>query len=121
MTRIKLQRREVRYVSVLTVHALSGNGLIEGMRYDRCCPYNESESHKISRLVLGRSASDDDRIIALLRFSSSPTPATAQRWRSFSCTVIDERDPEAGLLLLDDARKMLAEARERAEQDTASR
>lgn len=107
MSRLKFQRREVRYVSVLTVHAPDAYSLIEGMRYDRCCPSTEDESRKIGKLISG-TATGDDCIITLFRYAAAPIPATEQRWNSFGCTVIDERDPEAPPLSLDETRLKLA-------------
>lgn len=89
----KFQRKESRWVSILTVKVSGLMGLIEGMRYDRCCPATEADSAKIERM-LSMSESPTDRIVQLLRYAAAPGPATADRWRSFNCRVLDERSPE---------------------------
>ena len=90
---IKRQKKESRYVSMLTVKISGVIGLIEGMRYDRCCPATETESAKIERLIGGRGE-PMDHIIVLVRYAAAPQPATAERWRSFNCRVLDERSPD---------------------------
>lgn len=112
----RIQRRETRYVSVLTVHAPDAYSLIEGMRYDRCCPANEDESRKINKLISG-DATGEDCIITLYRYAAAPTPATAGRWSSFGCVVIDERIPDSAPLTLDEARGILTYARARRTAD----
>jgi hypothetical protein len=93
----KLNRKEPRYVSVLSVHVPDVMGLIDMLRYDQCCPLNEDESRKIWNLLGetrgGADASSADHCIRLLRFAANSSAATEGRWRSFGCRVLDERAP----------------------------
>lgn len=95
---MKQFRKEPRYVSALVVHVPDVMGLIDMLRYDRCCPATEDESRKLWRMLSitrgGEPATPADHIIRLHRFAPSNTPATAERWRSFECTVLDERSPD---------------------------
>lgn len=89
---MKPQRKEYRHVSILTIHA-SGPDFWDMLRYDRCCPATEEESYKINRLVYG-SARPEDHIIRLCRYAAAAIPATAGRWKTYGCTVLDERNPD---------------------------
>ena len=98
----KFCKKESRYVSVLVVHVAGAEALIDMLRYDRCVPATEVESHKIMRLMTdnygARRAEDEvarDRVIRLIRYAANDNPATKGRWESFGCRVLDERNPEA--------------------------
>lgn len=88
----KHYKREMRYVSVLTVHVPSFDALLDMLRYDRCCPATEVESSRIERLI-GNSSDPGDHIVRLVRFSPGDARAS-ERWRSFGCRVLDERSPK---------------------------
>jgi hypothetical protein len=90
---VKKRKRESRYVSILVVHAHDVQSLIEVMRYDRCCPATEVESHKINRIA-SHASEPADHVIRLLRFAAADNPPTIGRWESFGCTVLDERSTE---------------------------
>ncbi len=90
----KIQRKETRYVSNLVVYVPSIESLIDMMRYDRCVPATEDESRKLWR-IQGGDASASDHYIRLTRYAAANTPATAQRWESFNCRLLDERSPDA--------------------------
>jgi hypothetical protein len=85
-------KKETRYVSVLTVRA-SGHGLIDMMRYDRCCPATEEDAHKINRIMTD-SDIEGDCLVRLIRYSANNLPATRDRWASYACEVLDERSPD---------------------------
>lgn len=98
---MKTNKKETRYVSLLTVYVPSAEALIDMMRYDRCCPHTEEEAHKVMRLITAWHGTDADRkkadhVITLLRFAAANNPATEGRWQSFGCAVLDERSPDAG-------------------------
>lgn len=110
----KFQRKEQRFISIITVYASSAESLVDMMRYDSCFPATEEDAYKLGRLM---SASVDpnlvkpeDHIITLTRCARNDLPATEGRWRSFNCHVLDERHPEAQPLAMD---KLLVLARER--------
>ena len=90
----RIQRRETRYVSNLVVWVPSVESLLDMMRYDRCVPATEDESRKLWR-ILGHNASEADHFVRLTRYAAADTPATAERWLSFNCELLDERSPAA--------------------------
>lgn len=92
----KHYKRETRFVSVITVRYGSINGLLDMLRYDRCCPFSEDDSRKLSKVngyeqCGGITPNSTDYVVRLLRFSANELPATAGRWASFNCEVLDER------------------------------
>ena len=94
----KHYRKDSRFVSVVTVRVSSLSGLMDMLRYDRCCPFSEEDSSKLSKIngweqCGGLPPTPLDRVVRLLRFSANELPATAGRWRSFNCEVLDERQP----------------------------
>jgi hypothetical protein len=100
MTRkLKLQRKETRYLSTLVVYVPDVAALIDMLRYDRCCQATEDESRKLWRLLGERcggcEATLDDHVIRLSRFAAVDKPATEGRWHSYGCRVLDERSPDA--------------------------
>jgi hypothetical protein len=104
---MKHYRKETRYVSILTVHAPDASSLLDMLRYDRCCPATEADAGKIERMI-NQCASGADRIVALIRYSLNPDRATVGRWRSFGCTVLDERSPDRAPLTEHEALNLLA-------------
>ena len=85
--------KQVRYLSVLTVYVPSSQALIDMMRYERCCPFEELDS---SRITSWASGSDKDRasynhIVHLLRFAHDANQELSPRWQSFNCRVLDEQ------------------------------
>lgn len=89
---MKHYKKESRYVSILTVRA-AAHGIIDMMRYDRCVPATEEDAHKINR-IMQDNAQDEDRIVTLIKYSASGHKATAERWASYGCMVLDERNPD---------------------------
>jgi len=86
--------RETRYVTILTVHVPDAQAAFDMMRYDRCCPLTEEDSRRLWEISrIGGSASTEDRIIRFMRFAAARNGCCRERWRSFACTVIDERSP----------------------------
>ena len=88
-------QKQVRYITLLTVHVASAASLIDMMRYDMCYPASEDESRKIWSLIgteqCGNPNDPKNHIVRLLRVAMVDKDATAERWRSFACTVLDER------------------------------
>lgn len=85
--------KQVRYLSVLTVYVPSSQALIDMMRYERCCPFEELDS---SRITSWASGSNKDRaslnhIVHLLRFANDANQELSPRWQSFNCRVLDEQ------------------------------
>lgn len=103
---MKKYKKETRYVSVLTVHIPAASALIDMMRYDRCCPMTEADSAKIERLM-SRRGEPMDHVVRLYRYSANPDFATKDRWASFSCVVLDERNPDESPPTDADVRNML--------------
>lgn len=95
---MKHYRRQTRYVSIVTVHVPSADALYDMLRYECCCPDSEAESQKISAIswssTSARAGEPLDHVIRLRRFAPSEYRTNADRWRSFGCTVLDERSPE---------------------------
>ncbi len=92
----KIRQREVRFASILTVYAPDVNSMLDMMRYDRCRPLHEEDAEKIVRLIerrLGGERRGLDRIVRLARSSANPDDPS-ERWRSFGCSVLDERAPD---------------------------
>lgn len=98
---MKKNRRETRYTSVLIVHVPSVESLIDMMRYDRCVPATEDESRKLWRM-LGGETKPSDHLVKFHRFAAANTPATAERWKSFECAVLDERSTDEAQLTDDE-------------------
>lgn len=87
--------KEPRFVSRLAVYVPSVEALLDMMRYDSCYPATEDDARKLAHLVTGEAwSSPADHLIRLTRVARNNQPATAQRWRSFGCHVLDERPPE---------------------------
>lgn len=107
----KHSKRETRYVSQLVVHAPSASSLIDMMRYDSCFPATEDESRKIWKLIgheqCGNDAKPEDHIVRLHRVARTELPATADRWKSFNCTVLDERTLDEDPITFEEALKRL--------------
>lgn len=105
-------------MSVLTVHAPDANALIDMMRYDRCCPFLRADADKLGRLI-DRSGDRADRVVQLLRFASTDAHPPEGRWRSFMCSILDERPPGVEQLTTadlrdEDALTEIAASRDRA-------
>lgn len=101
---MKPRKRDVRYISVLSVWAPSAAALIDMLRYDRCCPLTEDESRKLWKLIGDErngtnTTTPIDHCVRLMRFAAADQPATEGRWRSFGARVLDERNPEDVQLL----------------------
>lgn len=105
MTR-KPRKREPRWISVLTIHALSANGLIDMLRYDRCWLISSEDTAKLRKMIEHR-ADRADRILQLLR-SSAVNTGPDGRWRSFSCSILDERSPGMTQLTQDELLELSA-------------
>lgn len=105
MTR-KPRKREPRWISVLTIHAPSANGLIDMLRYDRCWLVSSEDTAKLRRMMEHR-ADRADRILQLLRSSAVNTKPDG-RWRSFSCSILDERSPGMTQLTQDELLELSA-------------
>lgn len=90
----KYYRKEPRFVSVLTVRVSSLIGALDMMRYDSCYPFDEEDAHKLHRIGNDASTSTEDRTVRFIRVARNPSPATARRWSSRGCEIIDERSPE---------------------------
>lgn len=111
----KLQHKEQRFISKITVYVNSAEGCVDMMRYDSCYPATEEDAHKLGRLMWGSTvdpnlATSDDHIITFTRCARNNLPATEGRWRSFNCVVLDERHPEAEALSIDKLRALATEA-----------
>ena len=106
----KLQRKEQRFVSIITVYVNSAEGCVDMMRYDSCFPTTEEDAHKLGRLM-SQDGSADDHIIQFTRCARNELGATAGRWQSFNCIVLDERHPEAEMIPIDRLRAMAVERR----------
>lgn len=106
-------KKEIRYVSRLTVHTLSASALIDMMRYDCCYPATEEESRKIWALIGNEQCGNRDEpknhIVQLTRVARTDLPATVDRWRSFGCLVLDERPAGDAPLTDEQAARLLVE------------
>lgn len=106
----KFLRKEQRFISIITVHIGSAEGCVDMMRYDSCFPATEEDAHKLGRLM-SSDGTPDDHIIAFMRCSRNELPATEGRWRSFNCTILDERHPEAETLPMHKLREIFIDKR----------
>lgn len=86
-------KKEARYISRVIAHVPGADALVEMMRYDRCVPESEEESHKVIRMMNG-SATADDHVVSLIRYAPSDVGPSEGRWRSFGCTVLCVQHPE---------------------------
>jgi hypothetical protein len=71
------------FVTYLKVQG-SGEFPIDMLRYDRCVPRTEVDSHFISKRT------DPPRIVCLIRYSVNVIGATKDRWKSFGWEVLAE-------------------------------
>lgn len=82
---------EKLYVTYLTV---SGHGdfPIDMLRYDRCVPRTQIDVENIQRrtVMLDGKRVDEPRLVNLVRYCVSDTPAEAGRWQSFGWKVVRE-------------------------------
>lgn len=101
MSRSKQHRSEKRFVTYLLVRASSATGLIDMMRYDSCFPATEEDSRKIERLI-NNVDQKEDRILQLICAGRNDMTPTKDRWKSFCCTVLDVRHPDAGFWTQDE-------------------
>ena len=109
----KLRERQVRFASILTVHAPDANSMLDMMRYDRCYPLGEANVEKIIRLTRPRKGDRiqaSDHIVQLMRTSAN-NDEPSERWRSFCCSVLDERAPDAPQLSEADLGELAASSR----------
>lgn len=107
MTSRKHYRKESRYVSMVTAHVSSVQGVLDNMRYDRCVPLTEDDSRKLMRMHNG-TADPIDHLVRFMRFAATDAPVTERRWASFGATVLDERDPGAAPLSDEEALTLLS-------------
>lgn len=94
MSKLKKYKKDSKYVSYMVVQVGELYSLIDMMRYDRCCPAEESESRKIQALG-DHTATASDRLIRLIRYGATPDPAFA-RWKSFGASVLYVGSPDDG-------------------------
>lgn len=106
---MKSHRSERRYITCISVRASSAESLIDMMRYDSCFPSTEEDAHKIARLMSTDTPSNpDDHIINLTCVGRNDLTPTLGRWRSFNCTVIDVRHPDAEMPTVEELKRRLA-------------
>lgn len=63
----------------------TGKFPIDMLRYDRCVPQTESDSH-----VIGHEDDPEPRTVNLYRYSQVEAGVTVGRWKSFDWTVVSE-------------------------------
>lgn len=109
----KLRQREVRFASILTVYAPDANALIDMMRYDRCRPLHARDAEKVVRLIGPRpdeGRRPQDKIVQLFRTSAN-SDDPSERWRSFGCSILDERAPDVPTMTQDQIDELAARPR----------
>ena len=61
---------------------------LDMLRYDRCSPFQEKDSHEMARTLIRQPSGTTIIKLLVVRHSESKTPNwTTDRWRSFGCTI----------------------------------
>lgn len=69
---------------------VTGHGVFpfDMLRYDRCFPATERDSHTVEHTTRGRLATGEARTVTLTMADPKRLPTEA-RWQSFGWTVVD--------------------------------
>lgn len=103
---MKLNLKEMRYVTHLAVWTPNAMALIEGCRFDNCYLLTETDVNRVRRLMKNDYQSDD-HIVTLVRVAVTGSPPAYRRWQSFGADILRQWNPQESPPTMQELRDMV--------------